>query len=311
MEDLSQLMASDCNTFYGDVAFQEISYVSRRYSYSNETSRYYGAGYVAELGLVNPATLRKTSGLGYAENHYFLISPKFLVRYVDAFTKKIDKFDIGGISLRDLGYELHSDKKRTNIIDREAALDVVQASLRQIEDTGKNIMVNAGNDYAFAYADDMINVPLSSNDYYIVDSTVPFYQMLIHGYIDYAGGNINLSDTYDRADIVLNLVEYGAAPHFMFTYRNASDIKNTGLNRYYATTYSNWKDDAIAIYTEVNNALKYVSDAAIVNHEVLDNGVKAVSYSNGVVIYINESTADQTVDGITVPARSYKVGGVN
>lgn len=311
LEDLSNLMAADGNIFYGDVAFQEISYVSRRYSYSNETSRYYGAGYVAELGLVNPATLRKTSGLGYTENHYFLISPKFLVRYVDAFTKKIDRFDIGGISLRDLGYELHSDKKRTNIIDREAALDVVQASLAQIENTGKNIMVNAGNDYAFAYADDMINVPLSSNDYYIVDSTVPFYQMLIHGYIDYAGSNINLSDTYDRADIVLNLVEYGAAPHFMFTYRNASDIKNTGLNRYYATTYSNWKDDAIAIYTEVNNALKYVSDAAMVNHEVLGNGVKAVSYSNGVVIYINESTADQTVDGITVPARSYKVGGVN
>lgn len=311
LEDLNELMAADGNSLYGDVAFQEVSYVSRRYSYNNETSRYYGAGYVAELGLVNPATLRKTSGLGYAENHYFLISPKFLVRYVDAFTRKIDRFDIGGISLRDLGSELHSDKKRTNIIHREEALDVVLASLGQIEDTGKNIMFNAGNDYSFAYADDIINVPLSSNDYYIVDSTVPFYQMLIHGYIDYAGSNINLSDTYDRADIVLNLVEFGAAPHFMFTYQSASDIKNTGLNRYYATSYPNWKDDAIAIYTEVNNALKYVSDAAIVNHEVLEGGVKAVTYSNGVVIYINEGTADQTVDGTTVPARSYKVGGVD
>lgn len=311
LEELSSLMAADGNLFYGDVAFQEVSYVSRRYSYSNETSRYYGAGYVAELGLVNPATLRKTSGLGYDENHYFLISPKFLVRYVDAFTKKIDRFDISGISLRDLGNELHSDKKRTNIIDREAALDVVQASLQQIEDTGKSILLNAGNDYAFTYADDMINVPLSSNDYYIVDSTVPFYEMLIHGCIDYAGSNINLSDTYDRADIVLNLVEYGAAPHFMFTWKSASDIKNTGLNRYYATSYDNWKDDAIAIYTEVNDALKYVNGAMIVNHEVQDGGLKVVTYSNGVVIYINESAAEQTAaDGTVVPARDYKVGGV-
>lgn len=310
LEDLSRMMAADGNMLYGDVAFQEVSYVSRRYSYNNETSRYYGAGYVAELGLVHPATLRKTSGLGYAENHYFLISPKFLVRYVDAFTGKIGKIDIGGISLRDLGNELHSDKKRTNIIDREAALDVVLASLGQIEGTGKDIMLSAGNDYAFAYADDMINVPLSSNDYYIVDTTVPFYEMLIHGYIDYAGSNINLSDTYDRADIVLNLVEYGAAPHFMFTYNSASDMKNTGLNRYYATTYENWKDDAVAIYAEVNNALKHVSGAAIVNHEVLEGGVKAVTYSNGVVIYINEGAADQTVGGVTVPARSYQIGGV-
>ncbi len=310
LEELNELMAADGNLLYGDVAFQEVSYVSRRYSYNNETSRYYGAGYVAELGLVHPATLRKTSGLGYAENHYFLISPKFLVRYVDAFTKKIGKVDIGGISLRDLGNELHSDKKRTNIIDREAALDVVLASLEQIEGTGRNIMLNAGNDYAFAFADDIINVPLSSNDYYIVDSTVPFYEMLIHGSIDYAGSNINLSDTYERADIVLNLVEYGASPHFMFTSSSASDMKNTGLNRYYATTYENWKEDAIAIYEEVNNALKHVTGAAIINHEVLEGGVKAVTYSNGVIIYINEGAADQTVGGVTVPARSYRIGGV-
>lgn len=311
LEELNRLMAADGNTLYGDVAFQQVSYVSRRYSYGNETSRYYGAGYVAELGLVHPATLRRTSGLGYDENHYFLISPKFLVRYVDAFTKKIGKIDMGGISLRDLGSELHSDKKRTNIIDREAALDVVLASLGQIKDTGRDMLINAGNDYAFAYADDMINVPLSANDYYIVDSTVPFYEMLIHGYIDYAGGNINLSDTYDRSDIVLNLVEYGASPHFMFTYRNASDMKNTGLNRYYATTYENWKEDALTIYTDVNNALKHVNGAAIINHQVLEGGVKAVTYSNGVIIYINEGQADQTVGGVTVPARSYEIGGVD
>lgn len=310
LEELNRLLAADGNTLYGDVAFQEVSYVSRHYSYGNETSRYYGAGYVAELGLVHPATLRRTSGLGYAENHYFLISPKFLVRYVDAFTKKIEKIDMGGISLRDLGSELHSDKKRTNIIDREAALDVVLASLGQIRDTGRDLLINAGNDYSFAYADDMINVPLSANDYYIVDSTVPFYEMLIHGYIDYAGGNINLSDTYDRSDIVLNLVEYGASPHFMFTCRSASDMKNTGLNRYYATTYENWKEDAVAIYTDVNNALKHVSGAAIIDHQVLEGGVKAVTYSNGVIIYINEGQTDQKAGGVTVPARSYEIGGV-
>ncbi|MCI9072243.1 MAG: hypothetical protein HFH80_05445 [Lachnospiraceae bacterium] len=310
LEELNRLLAADGNTLYGDVAFQEVSYVSRRYSYGNESSRYYGAGYVAELGLVHPATLRRTSGLGYAENHYFLISPKFLVRYVDAFTKKIEKIDLGGISLRDLGSELHSDKKRTNIIDREAALDVVLASLGQIRETGRDLLINAGNDYSFAYADDMINVPLSANDYYIVDSTVPFYEMLIHGYIDYAGGNINLSDTYDRSDIVLNLVEYGASPHFMFTCRSASDMKNTGLNRYYATTYENWKEDAVAIYTDVNNALKHVSRAAIIDHQVLEGGVKAVTYSNGVIIYINEGQTDQKVGGVTVPARSYEIGGV-
>lgn len=310
LEALSSRMAADGNTFYADVAFQKVTFISKRYSYGNETSRYYGAGYVAEFGLVNPATLRQTSGLGYEENHYYLISPKFLHRYTDAFVKKIGKYDIGGISLRDLGNELHSDKKRTHIIDREAALDVVTAALGDMKDTGKNILLNAGNDYAFGYADDMINVPLSSNDYYIIDETVPFYEMLIHGYIDYAGSVINLSDTYEKSDIVLNLVENGAAPHFMFSWENSSDIKTTALNRFYSTSYENWKDDAVAIYNEVNGALKYVTGAAMIKHETLDSGVKAVTYSNGVVIYINTGNSDKTVNGVTVPAKGYLVGGV-
>lgn len=310
LEALSSRMTADGNTFYADVAFQKVTFISRRYSYGNETSRYYGAGYVAEFGLVNPATLRQTSGLGYEENHYYLISPKFLHRYTDAFVKKIGKYDIGGISLRDLGNELHSDKKRTHIIDREAALDVVTAALGDMKNTGKNILLNAGNDYAFGYADDMINVPLSSNDYYIIDETVPFYEMLIHGYIDYAGSVINLSDTYEKSDIVLNLVENGAAPHFMFSWKNSSDIKTTALNRFYSTSYENWKDDAVAIYNEVNGALKYVTGAAMIKHETLDSGVKAVTYSNGVVIYINTGNSDKTVNGVTVPAKGYLVGGV-
>lgn len=310
LEALSGRMAADGNTFYADVAFQKVTFISKRYSYGNETSRYYGAGYVAEFGLVNPATLRQTSGLGYEENHYYLISPKFLHRYTDAFAKKIGKYDIGGISLRDLGNELHSDKKRTHIIDREAALDVVTAALGDMKDTGKSILLNAGNDYAFGYADDMINVPLSSNDYYIIDETVPFYEMLIHGYIDYAGSVINLSDTYEKSDIVLNLVENGAAPHFMFSWENSSDIKTTALNRFYSTSYENWKDDAVAIYNEVNGALKYVTGAAMIKHETLDSGVKAVTYSNGVVIYINTGNSDKTVNGVTVPAKGYLVGGV-
>ncbi len=310
LEDLSALLTENGGTFYADVAFQEVTEVSSRYSAGNETSRYYGGGYIAEFGLVNPATLRQTSGLGYDENIYYLISPKFLVRYIDKFTSKIDNYEITGISLRDLGNELHSDKKRTNVIDREAALDVVTASLSQLEDTGKQIMVNDGNDYSFAYADDIINVPLTGNDYYIIDEDVPFYEMLIHGYIDYSGSVINLSDTYDKTDIVLNLIETGASPHFMFSYEESSEIKNTALNRFYATTYDNWKEDALAIYDQVNAALKYVNGASITDHEIINDNLRAVTYSNGVTIYINTGTTDQTVDGITVPARSFEIEGV-
>jgi hypothetical protein len=304
LEGLNETLESNGGSLYGDVSFQKVTAVSRRYSEGNETSRYYGAGYTVELGLVNPATLRNTSGLNHNENLYYLISPKFLVRYIEKFTDKIGSYDIDGISLRDLGNELHSDKKRTNVINREDALDVVLASLSQIEDTGKNVMLNNANDYAFAYADDIINAPLTDNDYYIIDETVPFYEMLIHGYIDYSGQIINLSDTYDVEDVVLELVETGASPHFMFSYESSNEIKDTGLNRFYSTKYENWKDDAVYIYDKVNETLKNVRDAYIVNHEIIDNDLRVVTYSNGIKIYVNKSDTSLSVDGVTVPARS-------
>lgn len=309
LKKLNDTVAQNGGTLYADVAFQKVTEISKRYSEGNESSRYYGGGYIASFGLVNPATLRQTSGLGWSENIYYLISPKFLGRYVDQFTAKIGKYNVDGISLRDLGNTLHSDKKRTNIITREEALDVVKASLGQLEATNKKIMVNDGNDYAFAYADDIINAPVSDNDYYIVDATVPFYEMLIHGYIDYSGAVINLSDTYDKSDIVLGLVEAGASPHFMFTYQSSSEIKDTGLNRFYSTNYDNWRDDAIGIYSAVNDALGAVSNACITNHEILENDVRVITYDNGVKIYINKGTSDQKVDGVEVPAKSYRIGG--
>ena len=311
LEELSAAVEANGGSFYADTSFQRVTEVSDRYNIGNETSRYYGAGYVAEFGLVNPSTLRQTSGLGWRENRFFLVSPKFLVRYVEKFTDRIGRYDIGGISLRDLGNQLHSDKRRTNVIDRCEAQDVVEAELQNIEDTGKRVMINDGNDYSFAYADDIINAPLTDNDYYIVDETIPFYEMLIHGCIDYSGSVINLSDTFDRTETVLNLIETGASPHFVFSWENANEMKNTGLSRFYSTTYESWKQEALAVYDEVNGALRYVNGETIVDHVIYDNGVRAVTYSNGVTIYINTGMSNQTVDGVTVPARSYEIGGVH
>lgn len=309
-EHLAALVEDFGGKVYGDVAFQKVTYISKRYSELNEAARYY-AGYSTTLGQVNPTTLRQTSSLGYMETLYSMISPKFLVRYVDKFLAKTENIDITGISLRDLGDALNSDKKRTEFITREEALDVVEAQLKKFEDSDKAVMVSGGNDYAVAYADDLINVPMGHNDYYSVDEEVPFYEMVYHGTVDYASFSINTSDNYDVDDITLRLIEYGASPHFTFTYAESNEMKYTGLNSYYSTTFDTWKDTAIEIYSRVNEALKYVTDANIVNHEILQSGVRRVSYSNGVTIIVNTTASDVTVDGQTISAKSYVIGGVN
>ncbi|MDE7223657.1 MAG: hypothetical protein K2O34_07765 [Acetatifactor sp.] len=309
LEDLNETVTANGGDMYVDVAFQQVTFADDGFNYGAEGSRYYGAGYVASFGLINPTTLRNTSGLGYTENRYDLLSPKFLPRYVGKFVGKIDNIDVTGISLRDLGSVLVSDKKRTHQITREAALDVVLGQLDSLEDTGKKIMTNAGNDYSFAYTDTIINAPISGNSLPIIDADIPLYEMITHGYITSASGHLNFMNRDDMGSTTLNLVEFGVAPHYVFTWERSSEMKNTALNRFYTTTFSNWKDTAVETYVQVNEALKHVSNAAMVGHDILDNNVRKVTYDNGVVIYINYSQQEQQADGLTIPAMSYRLEG--
>ena len=133
--------------------------------------------------------------------------------------------------------------------------------------------------------------------------------MVLHGCIPYSTDLLNFDDSEDMTKTVLQMVETGTSPHYVFTMENSSKMKNTGMSRYYATTYETWKDEAKEIYDRVNTALQNVSAAEIVNHEIFGN-VRKVTYSNGVIIYINYGDEAQTIGGVTVPAMSYEMEGV-
>ncbi len=310
LEELNALVTANGGEMYGDVAFQEVSFISSRYNYLMETARYYGAGYVASFGQVNPATLRQTSSMGYEETQYDLLSPRYLPRYVEEFAGRVENVDIYGIGLRDLGDVLLSDKKRTHLITREEALDVVIGQLERLAATNRSLLVSGGNDYTFAYTQDIINAPVNDNDFFIIDQDIPFYQMVVHGYIDYCGDQINGESSANLQEDILQMIEYGAAPHYVFTWESATEMKYTGLNRFYATTFANWRDPAVELYNEVNAALTHVQGAEMILHEAPESELRKVTYDNGVVIYINYSDRDITADGVVVPANDYAIGGV-
>ncbi len=309
LESLNDAVAANGGRMYADVAFQQVTEADDGFNYGSEGARYYGAGYVASFGLVNPTTLRNTSSLGYIENGYDVLSPKFLPRYVGKFIKKVNGLGISGISLRDLGSYLSSDKKRTNLINREEALDVVLAQLQALEGTGKAILTNQANDYAFAYSDGIINAPVAGNTYAIIDEDIPLYEMILHGYIPCGSELLNFENRDDAGRIALELIEAGVSPHYVFTWKASNEMKETALNRYYSTTFSTWKAEAVSTYNKVNEALSQVSGAAMTGHEILDNGVRKVTYENGVVIYINYGEEEQQADGFTIPALSYRLEG--
>ena len=308
LSDLNRTLSELGGKLYGDVAFQKVTFADNHFNYNAESSRYYGAGYVAAFGQNDPTTLRNTASLGYMETRYDLLSPRFLPRYIEKFAKKIGKYDLYGISLRDLGNTLQSDKKRTNLIDREQALNVVLGQLDILKGIGKPLLMDSANAYAFPYTTDIINVPTSDNEFFICDESIPLYQMVIHGCIDYSSKLLNYRDSYNSRHDLLELIETGTAPHYHFTGNESSRMKNTGLSRFYATTFDVYADEAVEAYRYVNEALKNVEGAQIVDHRI-EGEARAVTYDNGVTIYVNYGDEPAVMDGITIDAESYRLEG--
>ncbi|MDR2559054.1 MAG: DUF5696 domain-containing protein [Oscillospiraceae bacterium] len=287
LENLSQRVESMGGKLFLDVAFQQATFASRRFNWQIETSRYYGPGMVAIQGFNCPDCYGNITGMGYRERLHCLVSPKFLGRYVDDFLKAFGRYNVTGISLRDLGDDLHSDRKRTEMINREEARDIVVSSFGRLAGAVDSLMVSGGNAYSFAFGSDFINVPISHNAIYIVDEEIPFYHMLLSGSANYAGPPINLSSAFDEDEIIARLVEFGASPHFTFTAEASAELKYTGKNHVHASTFDNWRDSSVRIYSAVNEVLSRVSGSAITEHEVLPDGQRRVTYDNGVIIEID------------------------
>ncbi|MCR2806830.1 DUF5696 domain-containing protein [Paenibacillus soyae] len=240
----------------------------------------------------------------------YIVSPKTASGYVDSMLEDMAKYGTGGISLRDLADQLNSDFRKSNPIDRAESERLSVQSLTEIKESGMSLMAEGGNAYALPFLTDITNAPMSSSKFKIEDEEIPFYQMVVRGYVDYAGAPYNLSTYTDVMPYILKCLEYGAGVYFEWIYEPNYKVKDTDYNDLYAVNYELWIDDAAEIYREVNAILKNVRHETITNHEKLDDGVFRTEYGNGMFIIVNYNRSAVTVDGRTIEAESYVTGGV-
>ncbi|WP_339203707.1 DUF5696 domain-containing protein [Paenibacillus sp. FSL K6-3182] len=289
---------------FPDVAFQQIYHDDGGFVPSSDASRFVTRE-EAELYPYNRALNRMDMLLG----SYYLLSPAKLPYFVDTFMKKYDSLGMRGISLRDLGNVLSSDFRTSRVIQRETAKKIVEDELSKVDERVDQTMLTGGNAYVWPYADHLINVPTSSSGFVLTDEEVPFYQMVIHGYVDYAGGAINLEDEQDIQQQLLRSVELGSAPHFSWSYEPSSKLKFTHFDKLFSTHYKDWYDQALSMYKEANDVLSGVRNAQMVKHILHQEGVVEMQYSNGKSIIVNYTDKQVSINGNKVEAQNYWVGG--
>lgn len=291
---------------YPEVGFQLVPYEGKNYLPVKEASRYV-FGQLCSWSDYDRATLRMYNL--YETGWYLVNSPNALPGQMQQFIKHYNKLGLHNIALRDTGVYLSSDKNKRRSIDRETSKYIVNEQMGKLGETRNEMMVAGGNAYTLGYADHLVDIPAEANDFYIVDENIPFYEMIIHGFIDYAGTSINLTEGYDKQTTLLNMVESGSAPYFTWSYKNSNEVENTAYESYYSICYKDWLDEGVELYNKVNEVISPVRTSKIVGHEVIAEGIRKVTYENGTSIYINYTDSDYIADGIKIGAKDYAVGG--
>ncbi|AOZ92653.1 DUF5696 domain-containing protein [Paenibacillus crassostreae] len=239
----------------------------------------------------------------------YVISPRYVERYTQSMLNGLSGYETDGISLRDLADQLNSDYLKNNQIDRVESEKISVHALTTIREHNQNILANGGNAYAFPYLTNITNAPMTSSQFKIEDEEIPFYQMVLRGYIDYTGAPYNLSTYTNEKQYILKTLEYGSGVYFEWIHEPNYKVKDTDHNDLYAVNYELWIDQAAEIYQGVNEFLKQVSHERIIWHEELEDGVFKTTYENGLYVIVNYNDTQVTADGNIIENEGYITGG--
>jgi hypothetical protein len=229
---------------------------------------------------------------------FFYIHPNQALERVSNIKARLEPYQVKGASFQSIGQTLYSSHGN-QYLARHEAIDVY----REMMELFPKSAVFQPHDYMF-FADHLFNFVMYNAQQAKFSDTVPFMSYVLAGYKPMFAryGNF-FSNTQNE---LLRMIDYHLYPSFYLTHASAYLLLDTGSKDIYTSKYDIWANEVKRQYHYVNDALKHVIGAHIVSREVLSAGVNKVTYSNGVIIYINYSAND--FEGI--PANGYRLGGI-
>lgn len=249
---------------------------------------------------------------GVNEDQTFrLLRPLNFSNAVSKAVKQNNKWNIGGISLETLtsySYSDYSDYHDTVDYNSKNGFSVaVTESLKQIKENNQKLMATDANEYAAIAADLVVDVPTTSDNGYAFEESVPFYSMVLKGYVAMAGESVNLASNTQKA--ILGSVESGIALNYTVINRWNNSLIDAVYPYFYSTVYSAVKQEIIDTYGELSNYYQSINGAKIVSNTVISSGVHCTVYDNGVTVYVNYNSNAVSTSAGEVAAMGYVITG--
>ena len=297
-------------TIYPGVNFMEYTGSGNGYSFTLNSSKRVTNAYATqtdfELAFGNPDTdVRPT---------WTILSPYY---WPDVFRKITESFTsegINSITLQQATESLYSDFSRHNDegkahFVRSDSIKILTDGYQKLNDAGISILAQECNAYALPYVKSISNVPLYSSNYDLFDYDVPFYQMVIHGYIPYSSKPVNASS--DANELRLLSMMTGSGISYMFMYNSPNEFIDTKYDKYFYANYEGWLEIAAKDYEMYNKLVGSLNDETIVKYTHESSYVYSVEYSDGTVIKVDVDNETISVNGQETSLADYELKGDN
>ena len=298
LQQLAQAAKEQQIPVYADVQLQTIRKPGLFYSKKRNAVRYLGNVYAHLYRYDIP------SGNILTGTQQYLLSPSRLPALAEKVGAELAALGLTGISAESLGSRLYSDYNVNQFSNRDDSVGHIQDALAALAGCG-DILVDGGNAYALAHASVLVNMPVGGSGYRRINEEIPFYQMVLHGYLPYAGTPQNHTD--DPQMYALRCVEYGVAPYYQWSYSASSATKPTYYNTMYALCYTDTFETAVAEYRRRNEQTGALAAQAITGHRQLSEQVYATRYENGQWVVVNYNSYDVVIRDTVVGAYDWAV----
>ena len=236
----------------------------------------------------------------------FMLSPDVAETKLTAFLQKASAFRLDGLRFERMGKYVPYNYGARRLLTAEDSLAIYRRMTDKAKAAFGKAEAEGGNTSLLGMADFFTDVPYEDFGYQITTCPVPFYQIALHGLVEYSGRPGNLSSDLERE--VLRWVEMGYTPFFELTYDNTEELMYTNYQSLFSAQCTAWQDRvawAAAQFTE--GPLAELHGQLITEHRRLSDTLVRVTYENGAKVYVNYASQPAEADGVTVDAMSWAV----
>lgn len=233
-----------------------------------------------------------------------LLTPTVYSKVFDEIISSYKEEELKNVSFGGYSSKLVSDFSVKNFSSREDTMNTIIEGYKSANEDVGSVLADGANAYLLPYVDHITNIPVNSSGFNVVDYDIPFYQMVVHGYVPYSTQAINKSSNSEETFLLA--LAYGSSLHYDMLYEQSSKLSDTDYGDLYYANYEGWLETAAAESKAAKQVLSAVSNKVITNFEIdRTNNVLTTTYGS------EDGTAEESVVKVDLENGKVSIDGTN